>query len=111
MLIYQKIFDVWSPTRINFRTPSIYFLNDLHKSVEFSSVHHFADGTNLILTDKSLKKINQHINADLKLVVQWIRANKLSLNTRKTKFVICKPKNKVINKHLNFRISGQKIKP
>ena len=89
----------------------IVFINDLHKSVEFSSVHHFADDTNLILTDKSMKKINKHINRDLKLVVQWIRANKLSLNTSKTELVIFKPKNKIISKHLNFCISGQKIKP
>ena len=34
-----------------------------------------------------------------------------SLNTSKTELVIFKPKNKIITKHLNFRISGQKIKP
>ena len=64
----------------------ILFINDLHKSVEFSSVHHFADDTNLILTDKSIKA--------------------KSLNTSKTELVIFKPKNKIITKHLNFRISS-----
>ena len=58
-----------------------------------------------------MKKINKHINRDLKLVVQWIRANKLSLNTGKTELVISKPKKKIITKHINFHISGQKIKP
>ena len=58
-----------------------------------------------------MKKINKHINRDLKLVVQWIKANKLSSNTSKTEPVIFQPKNKIITKHLNFRISGQKIKP
>ena len=47
----------------------ILFINDLQKAVEFSSVDHFADGTNLLLIDKSLKKINKHINRDLKLTV------------------------------------------
>ena len=89
----------------------ILFINDLHKPVEVSPVHHFADDTNLILTDKPMKKINKHVNTDLKLVVQWIRTNKLSLNTSKTELVIFKPKNKIITKHLNFCISGQKIKP
>ena len=83
----------------------ILFINDLHKSVEFNSVHHFADDTNIILTDNSTKKINNHINRALKLVVQWIRANKLSLNTSKTELVIFKPKNKISTN------SGQKIKP
>ena len=87
------------------------FFNDLHKAVEVSSVHHFADSTSLILTDKSMKKINKHVNRDLKLVVEWIRTNRLSLYTNKTELVIFKSKNKIITKRLNFRISGQKIKP
>ena len=39
-------------------------------------MHHFPDDTNLLLTENSLKKVNKHINRDLKFVVQWIRANK-----------------------------------
>ena len=89
----------------------ILFINDLHRAVEFSSVHHFADATNLILTDKSMENINKHINRDLQLVVEWVRANRLSLNTSKTELLIFKPKNKITTKHLNFCISGQKIKP
>ena len=83
----------------------------MHKSVESSTVHHFPDNNNLILTDKSMKKIYKHVNRDLKSVVQWIRANKLSLNTSEIELVIFKPKNKIITKHLNFHITGQKIKP
>ena len=86
----------------------IIFINDFHQAIEKSSVHHFAD-TNLLLIDKSLKKINKCINRDLKCAVDWIRANKLSLNTSKTEIVLFKTRNKIITKHLNFRISGQKI--
>ena len=53
----------------------INFINDLHKDFEFSSVHHFADDTNLVLNEQSMKKINRHINRDLKLVIEWIGAN------------------------------------
>ena len=89
----------------------ILFINNLHKNIEFCTVHHFADNTNLLLVEKSLKKLNKHMNRDLKLVVEWIRANKLSLNTSKTELVIFKSRNKTITKNLNFRISGQKIQP
>ena len=65
----------------------------------------------MLLIEKSLKKLNRHINRDLKLIVERIRANKLSLNTSKTDLVIFKSRNKKITKHLNFRISGQKIQP
>ena len=58
----------------------ILFINELHKAVDCSTVHHFTDDTNLLLTENSLKKFNKHINRDLKFVVQWIQANKLRNN-------------------------------
>ena len=58
--------------------------NDLYQAIEFSS----ADDTNLLLIKSFLKKMNEHINKDLKLTIDWIRANKLSLNACKTEIVI-----------------------
>ena len=74
-------------------------------------MHHFADDTNTLLVEKSLKKLNKLMNRDLKLAVEWIGANKLSLNTNKTKLVIFKSRNRTMTKNLNFRISCQKIQP
>ena len=56
-----------------------------------------------------MKKINKHINHDLSPLVQWLRFNKISLNADKNELVIFSPKRKQISKHLNFRISSQKI--
>ena len=46
----------------------IIFINDLNNSVKNSKVHHYADNTNLLLTEKSLKKINKQVNQDLALI-------------------------------------------
>ena len=73
------------------------------------SVHHFADDTNLLLIDKSLKRINKHINHNLKHLCHWIRSNRLSLNGGKTKTIIFRNRFEQINKKLNFRVSGKKI--
>ena len=43
--------------------------------------------------------------------MQWLRANRISLNANKTELLIFRPKSKSITKQLNFRISGQKINP
>ena len=85
-------------------------INDLQKAVQHSSVHYFADDTNLLYTIKFLKKINKHINHD-KHLCQWFRSNKISLNASKTEITIFKSKLKTITEHLNFRVSGQKINP
>ena len=49
------------------------------------------------------------MNHDLRLLNEWLRANKISLNANKTEIIIFKRKNKKIEKKLNFRVSGQKI--
>ena len=64
------------------------YIKDLHKPIEPSSAHHFADDTNILFINKSLKKINRCINRDLKLLCQWIQSNKLSLNAGKTEIII-----------------------
>ena len=88
----------------------ILFINDLHTSVKSSKVHHFGDHINLLFINKSLKMINKLINQDLVLLVQWLRANKISSNASKTELVIFRPKQNAITKNLNFRISCKKIK-
>ena len=45
-------------------------INDLQKAMMHSSVHHFADDTDLLLIDKSLKQISNHINHYLKYL--WL---------------------------------------
>ena len=91
--------------------PSLFlvYINDLNKAIIHNQVHHFADDTNFLITGKSLKKINKYVNHDLRLLCHWLRANKISLNVSKTEIIIFKRKNKQTQKHLNFRVSGQKI--
>ena len=48
----------------------IIFINDLNLSVTHSITHHFADDTNLLYISDYIKKINKHINHDLKLITE-----------------------------------------
>ena len=86
------------------------YINDLHNVVQYSDIHPIADDTNLLYSSKSLKDINKKVNFELKNIVHWLRANKISLNTSKTDLILFRSKRKQITKHLNFRISGQKIR-
>ena len=64
------------------------YINDLNQAIKFCKVHHFADDTNLLCLSNSIKKLNKLVNADLKHLVNWLNANKISLNIKKTEMVI-----------------------
>ena len=48
----------------------------------------FADDTNLFCSHKNIKTLFQIVNSELKLVTEWFLANKLSLNAKKSKYVL-----------------------
>ena len=73
------------------------YINDLHASIKYAEVHHFADDTNLLITGNSLKSIKKHSNIDLKLLCNWLRANKISLNSSKTEAILFRDPNKSVN--------------
>ena len=89
----------------------IIFINDLHLAIPYSKVHHFADDTNLLLSNKSLKKLTLNINHDLTCLCEWLRSNKLALNVSKTEVIIFKRPNTKLNYKYKFRIDGHKIDP
>ena len=68
----------------------------------------FADDTNALAIGKDLDKLITSLNIDLEKIVIWLAANKLSLNVKKTHFMIFKTKNKNI-KHSNSVKIGREI--
>ena len=64
------------------------YINDLHRTFNNCTVHHFADDTNLFCASKNVQTIQSVVNRELKILVQWLRANKLSLNENKTELII-----------------------
>lgn len=56
----------------------------------------FADDTNLLYADKNLKSLETIVNCEPSKVVGWLIANKLSLNIKKTNYIIFHPYQKRI---------------
>ena len=42
------------------------YINDLNCAIRYSSVHHFADDTNLLNYNNSVKRMNKQVNQHLK---------------------------------------------
>ena len=64
------------------------YINDLAWSFSNCIIHHFADDTNLLFGNRDLKVIESVMNKELKILVAWLKANKLSLNESKTELLI-----------------------
>ena len=75
------------------------YVSDLNHAIKFCKVHHFADDTNLAHFNKSVNKLNKYINIDMKNLTNWLNANKISLNVKKTELV-CLIKIKLSRKRL-----------
>ena len=85
------------------------YINDLNISVKNSIVHHFADDTNLLYINKSLKSLCKKVNYDLKCVTNWLSANRISLNVSKTEFLIFHSPRNPISIKLDIRLDGKRI--
>ena len=55
--------------------------------------------------------MKKKINIDLKLLCQWLAANKISLNSSKTEYILFRHKLKPINYQLKIKIDGKKLYP
>ena len=87
------------------------YINDLHNAIKYSTTLHFADDTNLLAVNESLKKLQKQVNLDLRFLCNWLKANKISLNASKTELVIFRHPNKPINYDLKIKINGKKLIP
>lgn len=64
------------------------FVNDLPNASSALHFYLFADDTNIFASNKSYEKLVQQLNLELVHVNDWFAANKLSLNIKKTNYIL-----------------------
>ena len=67
------------------------YINDIQECSEKLKFFLFADDTNILYADKNLKSLELIVNQQLCKLYDWLTANKLTLNVKKTNFVIFSP--------------------
>ena len=66
----------------------IIYINDFQYSTELMSFILFADDSNIFFSHRNPQSLLSIVNNELKLVQNWINANKLSLNVDKTHYIL-----------------------
>ena len=59
----------------------------------------------MLFADKNLKSLGTTIYRDLKLFCLWLDANKLTLNVKKSNYVIFRPREKRLNYHITLMVT------
>ena len=78
------------------------FINDLHYSVTYGTSLLFADDTTLLHSHKDLRYLKWAVETDLNNLMDWFKANKLTLNLGKTVCVLLNNKSKTKKLTLNL---------
>ena len=80
------------------------YINDISSSSDKLMFYLFADNTNLLYADKNLKSLESIFNEKISRVYNWLIANKLSLNIKKSSFVVSRPRQKKLNHQVNLKV-------
>ena len=80
------------------------YIKDFSQSSDIFSMRLFADDPSLTASAKNTDELLLKINKELPNIYDWLCANKLTLNLRKTKYLIFQPRQKVdYNYYLRYR--------
>ena len=80
------------------------YVNDIQESSDKLKFFLFADDTNAVYADKNLKSLESTVNQELCKLFDWLTANKLTLNIKKTNFVLFRPAQRKLTYQPNIMI-------
>lgn len=72
------------------------YTNDLPQTLQFADISMYADDTALIITGDNMKELEEEAQIELAIVSEWFVANKLTINTTKTKYTAFHSRSKII---------------
>ena len=80
------------------------YINDILKSSDKLNFFRFADDTTIQYAHKNLKVLEQVVNSELSKVSECLIVNKLTLNIKKSNFVIFCLTQKKTNKEISIKM-------
>ena len=85
------------------------FINDLPSSIDFFTLL-FADDTTLQISGSNLEELFAKANHELLKAQSWFQANRLTLNVKKTKFILFRTKSMAVNPSMySLKLDGKAI--
>lgn len=83
------------------------YINDLSNALVYCLIYNFADDTAIVYTEEDPRRLKKRVNIDLKLLLHWLKANKIHLNVAKTVVLLFKNKSKQLNYDIKIKLDGK----
>ena len=87
----------------------ILYSNDIPNSLTYCQAILFADDTTVYLTGDNLQTMHDKVNTDLYTLNDWFRANQLSVNPSKTKYILFSKYGNVLTNGMFLHIDNEHI--
>ena len=80
--------------------------NDLALTLKKCKCVLFADDTTLYTSNKNIRQLKESMKHDLEVLIDWFKANKLTLNLEKTSFVLFQPQGNKSNDDITLSVDN-----
>jgi hypothetical protein len=85
------------------------YINDIFNSSKLTSFIIFADDTNLFYSGKNIEQLELVVNNEIKKISEWFKNNQLTLNIKKTNYIVFKSKKKKLKYEIKITIENDKL--
>ena len=85
------------------------YVNDLHEAIPYSLANLFSDNTMLLLVSRLLKSLDKMASIDLKCPINWLNANVICLNSKKTELLLLNASHKFNSFDFKLNINGSRL--
>lgn len=89
----------------------VIYINDPHECRLSSSVRMYADDMSLTFSADNRATLEEKLNEDINGVQKWLQSNKLTLNVKKTKYMIMGSHYRLrhLNEDLDIEVTNQQL--
>ena len=94
-IFHTETFNATNTETSGVRVLFLIYINDLPNFSKIPTFRIFADDTNIFANSKDPKNLKALVNTELRKVKEWCDINKLSINFKKTKYMIIKSSKKI----------------
>jgi hypothetical protein len=86
----KKVCCMWGASGLNsWSFIFLLYINDICNVSQLIDIVLFADDTNIFFSHKELQYVINTLNREMENLSDWFQANKLSLNAKNSKFIVC----------------------